>query len=317
VHPLISILVPAYNAERYLAETLKSALRQTWPRTEIIVVDDGSTDATQAVARRFESRQVKVVVKRHSGQTATLNCALAEAQGEFVQYLDADDLLAPTKLAVQVTRLMASSRRAIATCAWARFYGDNPSTATFRRYADFQDYPTAIDWLLQSWNGRGTMPPVAWLLPREVVDAAGPWNESLSLNNDTEYFTRVVLNSRRIAYCEPLLGYYRSGNLTLSSNRSRVALESFFLVCELCTAHLLNREDSSRTRQACANLWQHFAYWVYPDAPDLVARAERKVSGLGGSTLRLRGSRAFDAARLVLGWKAARRLQATRLQVAH
>ena len=186
MQPLVSVLVPVYNAERWLAQTLQSAVEQTWPRKEIILVDDGSTDNSLSIARRFESTIIKIVEKEHSGQTSTLNRALKESQGDYIQYLDADDVIAPDKLAIQVKRLVAEPDHTIATCTWARFYNDDLGTAIFRQRADFQDYKASIEWLIQSWGGRGTMPPVAWLLPRKVIEKAGPWTESLSLNNDTE-----------------------------------------------------------------------------------------------------------------------------------
>jgi glycosyltransferase involved in cell wall biosynthesis len=316
MQPLVSILIPAYNAERWLAETLECAVNQTWSRKEIIVVDDGSTDATLSVAKRFDSPLVRVISKAHSGKAGTVNLALKESQGDYLQYLDADDLLAPDKVQVQIERLTVASPNAIATCAWARFYGNDLGTAVFRPQPDFRDYDAPIDWLIESWGGRGTMPPVAWLLPRPVVDRAGAWHEGLSLSDDTEYFTRIVLNADRIVFCGNVHGYYRSGNLSLSGTRSPAAIESFYEVCKLSAQHLLHFEDSPRTRHACANLWQHFAHWVYPDAPDLVHRAEANAQSFGGARLKLQGSLAFQIAREVLGWKAARRLQMARPRLA-
>src|SRR5688500_18155135 len=96
---LVSILIPAYNAERWIAATLQSALEQTWPAVEIIVVDDGSRDQTLAVARRFEGQSLKVVTQTNMGAAAARNTALGLAQGSYIQWLDADDLLAPDKIA--------------------------------------------------------------------------------------------------------------------------------------------------------------------------------------------------------------------------
>jgi glycosyltransferase involved in cell wall biosynthesis len=252
---------------------------------------------------------VRVISKIHSGKADTVNLALQESSGEYVQYLDADDLLALDKVQIQVERLSEQSPWAVATSCWARFYGDSVTTARFRPEPDFRDYDAPIEWLLQSWGGRGTMPPLAWMVPRTVIDRSGAWHPGLSLSDDTEYFTRIVLNADRIVFCEKARGYYRSGNSSLSGTRSRAALESFYKVCELCTRHLTAFEQSSRTRQACANLWQHFAHWVYPDAPDLVRRAESNAKALGGATLTLRGSLTFRVAEALLGWKATRTLQ--------
>ncbi len=101
--PLVSILIPAHNAEKWVTDTIRSAVAQTWKRKEIIVVDDGSTDQTLAVARQFESKSVRIVASKNQGAAATRNLALQLSQGDYIQYLDADDLLAPDKIERQLT----------------------------------------------------------------------------------------------------------------------------------------------------------------------------------------------------------------------
>src|SRR5277367_1684780 len=96
--PLVSILIPAYNSEQWIGYTLQSAIAQTWPRKEIIVVDDGSRDRTADEARRFASKQVVVVTVENQGAAAARNHALKLSQGDYVQWLDADDLLGPDKI---------------------------------------------------------------------------------------------------------------------------------------------------------------------------------------------------------------------------
>src|SRR6266571_3302693 len=91
--PLVSVLVPAYNAAPWIAESLGSALAQTWPNTELIVVDDGSRDETASVVKQFLGPRVRLIRQENQGQSAAENSALRAAQGEFIQYLDADDLL--------------------------------------------------------------------------------------------------------------------------------------------------------------------------------------------------------------------------------
>ena len=116
MQPLVSILIPAYNAEKWIADTLRSAIAQTWEAKEIIVVDDGSTDRTLAIARQFESEQVRVVAHEHQGAAATRNTALSLSQGEYIQYLDADDLMAPDKIARQLEALGQSPEQTDASC---------------------------------------------------------------------------------------------------------------------------------------------------------------------------------------------------------
>ena len=93
--PLVSVLVPAYNAEQWIAGTIRSALAQDWPRKEVVVVDDGSRDRTLAVAREFASREVAVITQENQGAAAARNRAFSVCQGDYIQWLDADDLLSP------------------------------------------------------------------------------------------------------------------------------------------------------------------------------------------------------------------------------
>src|SRR5438270_12906784 len=100
--PLVSILIPAYNAEPWVGDTIKSALNQTWPRKEIIVVDDGSRDQTLQVVRQFASKDVSVVTQENQGASVARNRAFELCQGDYIQWLDADDLLGPDKIIRQM-----------------------------------------------------------------------------------------------------------------------------------------------------------------------------------------------------------------------
>src|SRR5947207_15939264 len=102
MRPLVSILIPAYNAEEWLGAAIASAIGQTWAQKEIIVVDDGSTDRTLAVARRFESNEVRVLTQANQGAAAARNKAFSLSRGDYIQWLDADDLLSPDKVARQM-----------------------------------------------------------------------------------------------------------------------------------------------------------------------------------------------------------------------
>jgi glycosyltransferase involved in cell wall biosynthesis len=100
--PLVSILIPAYNSQEWIGQALQSALAQTWPRKEVIVVDDGSTDQTQAVLREFAARNVLVARQPNRGAAAARNHAFSLCQGDYVQWLDADDILEADKVERQL-----------------------------------------------------------------------------------------------------------------------------------------------------------------------------------------------------------------------
>jgi glycosyltransferase involved in cell wall biosynthesis len=102
--PLVSILVPAYNAERWISQALDSALQQTYPAIEVIVVDDGSTDGTVEAVRKYEGR-VRLALGAHAGGNVARNQLAALAKGEWLQFLDADDYLLAEKIARQMARV--------------------------------------------------------------------------------------------------------------------------------------------------------------------------------------------------------------------
>ncbi|NMF56631.1 glycosyltransferase family 2 protein [Pseudanabaena yagii] len=306
--PLVSILIPIYNAENYLRETISSALNQTWQNIEIILVDDGSTDNSLEIAQQFASPQVKIISQSNRGASAARNRALMEAQGDFIQYLDADDLLCHNKIALQIEMLKKGIEDCVIAGEWGRFY-TAPSEALFVQEQVWQDMDS-IDWLLCSWLGGGMMHPAAWLTPRNIADKSGSWNENLSLNDDGEYFCRVLLESKGIKFCWGARSYYRSGNSnSLSGLKSSKACESVFLSLDICTKNLLAKENSVRTRRACANLFQRFIYEYYPEANDLLIKVEEKIIELGGSDIEFINSPLFEFFKSFLGWKIARRLQ--------
>ncbi len=307
--PLVSIIVPCHNARPWLAETLASALALTWPEKEIIVVDDGSTDGSLALARSWEPRGVRVVGQPNQGASAARNHGLRLARGEFVQFLDADDLLSPDKIARQVELLAVRPAGNVASCAWGRFRSD-PATAQFTDDAVFRDF-APLDFLVLAGDTGVMMHPSAWLVPRAVVDAAGPWDETLSLNDDGEYFCRVLLAGTGIAFAAGARSYYRSGLPgSLSQQRAERSRRSQFRSIELIAQHLLAAEGSPRTRRASAGHFQRFLHDFFPFPADLMRRAEERVVALGGATDTQppMGPKTAALARLI-GWRNVWRLK--------
>ena len=307
--PRVSILIPCFNAAPYLAAALDSILAQNYPNIETIVVDDGSTDGSAEVLRRYEGRGVIAVAGQHRGQCAAANAAYARATGELIKFFDADDILEPGMIARQVGRISGRTD-VIAMGEWRRFYGAAPDAAPFPPLPMYRD-AGPVDWLVQEWqNARPMMQCGLWLIPRRIIDARGLWDERLSLINDFEYFTRLLLGADGIVYSPGARLHYRSGNAgSLSGAKSRAAAESAFLSISLATRHLLAAEDTARTRRASANIYQDFEYTYFPGHPDLRAKARARVAELGGSDLEPDGPPGFHRLRPVIGWRAARHVQ--------
>jgi glycosyltransferase involved in cell wall biosynthesis len=306
--PKVSILIPCYNGEKYIGETLESAFRQTWPAIEVVVVNDGSVDRSATVVRSFARPNLLLVEQENRGQTAALNLCLAHASGDFVQYLDADDLIEPEKIERQVIRL-AEDPRCVASSEWGRFYR-SPRETRFNPETVWCDLDP-IDWLaLSRADGLGMMFPAIWLIPMTILRKIGPWIEELTLNNDAEYFTRALLAAERVLFCPGARCHYRSNvQGSLSGRKSPRAWASQYRVLELCEAHVREREDSERVRRGFALSWQHMAHASYPYDPNLAERALIRARALHSVSIRPDGGTAFAVVSRVVGWRAARRLQ--------
>ena len=281
--PLVSILIPAYNAAPLLADTVKSALAQTWPHKEIIIVDDGSRDGTLAVAKSFAAAGVKVFTQENQGAAATRNRLASLAQGEFIQWLDADDLLSPDKVALQMAEAeKADDKKMLCSSGWAFFYF-RPQQAKFvptRLWADL----APLEWLLRKWENNLHMQTATWLVSRELTDAAGAWNTKLLGDDDGEYFFRVLRASHGVRFVPGGKVYYRvSGSSSLSYiGASDKKLEAQLHGMELQIGYLRGMADSERVRRACVTYLQTWLVNFFPVRMDLVARLKALATGLGG-----------------------------------
>lgn len=310
---LVSVLIPAYRAEATLAATLDSVLAQSHPDIEIIVVDDGSPDATLAVARSYERHGVTVIAQANAGASAARNVAYRASSGEWIQFLDADDVLAPDKIAVQMARLSTEPDGTVASAEWGWFVGDaDPSDATLAMGSDWCDFEPASDWLVHSWQHSQMMMHSAWLIPRVVAEAAGSWNEHLSLNDDGEYNSRVMTVASRIAFCNGSRAYYRvSQTDSLSSRRDPKAVLSLFRSYVLSEMNLLESDDSEAARRAMARRWKEFAFDFYfaEGSRAMVRYALARAGELGGYRLNRSQSRRYNQIQKYLGWRAALHVQ--------
>src|SRR5262249_3773271 len=161
------------------------ALRQTWREIEVIVVDDGSTDSSVYEIERFKTG-VQLIRQGNGGAGAARNRAYRASSGRFIQFLDADDLIDPKKIERQMERII-DRPRCVASAEWGRFRSSADETQ-FKPEPVWRDLKS-LDWLVLSRaDGLGMLFPALWLVPRTIADAAGRWDETLSLGDDGEYF---------------------------------------------------------------------------------------------------------------------------------
>ena len=310
----VSILVPAYNADRWIGSALESALNQSWTKTEIIVVDDGSRDQTFAVAKRYESTKIKVMRQENRGPAAARNTALREAQGDFLQYLDADDLLSPDKILEQLALLRENPDHLSVSSAVYFFDGQDPNSGLVERSGAL-DTDDPVNWLVELLGPDGPfgmVPYGAWLTPHSIAMRAGPWDDSIrSPDDDGEYFARMVLASRGIRASKAGRYYYRkfSHGSSYSSTHSEVLLRGRFHSLNYKAKSLLARTHDPRAYRALANRYLDLAFQAYPSFPELTNEALEKAREMGHTDYCPRfATWRGELLRHLIGWKAAKRL---------
>lgn len=308
--PLVSILIPAFNAQDWISDTLRSAIAQTWERTEVIVVDDGSTDQTLSVARRFESNNVRIVTQENQGAAAARNKAFSLCKGDYIQWLDADDLLAPEKIALQMEASgRCPSKRTLLSSEWGRFLY-RPRRAKFVPTPLWRDL-SPVDWLLCKMAQNVYMQTSTWLVSRELSEASGSWNTRLLGDDDGEYFCRVLLQSDGVRFVPHAKVYYREcGPSSLSYvGRSDRKMEALWISMQSHVDYLRSLEDSERTRAACVKYLQTLLIFFWPERLDIVKQAEQMAMTLGGELEFPRLSWKYSWIREVFGWPLAKRAQ--------
>lgn len=280
--PLVSILIPSYNAELWIAQAIQSALRQSWPNKEIIVVDDGSTDHTLASADAFSKQGVIVMPQEHKSASAARNKAFSLCKGDYIQWLDADDMLAPDKITKQMEFAeTCDNKRILLSSEFGRFHFRTKS-AEFTPTALWEDL-SPVEWLLRKLGRNIWLQPGSWLTSRELAEAAGPWDERLSFDDDGEYFCRVLLESDGTKFIHGAKTFYRvTGPHSLSTpDDSNKKMESAWLSIRLHIQYLRWLEESARVREACIKYLQTWMPMFSPYRPDIIAEMQRFAAVLG------------------------------------
>ena len=306
--PLVSILIPSFNAERWIKQTLESAIGQDYPRKEVIVIDDGSTDRTLEIARTFDSQSVLVIPQPNAGGPAARNKALAHAQGKYIQWLDHDDILAPSKISSQINEWeRVQSDRVLFSCPFATFFY-RWEKARWSQSPLYRDL-TPSEYFFIKFSDDTYFQPSCWLVSRKLSDLAGPWWELRSPDDDGEYFCRVVAASEGIRFVEEAKCFWRVGHQGFSQawKRSQVHLEALFETTVRCVEHYRNLEDSERSHAACIAFLQMRLIYFYPGNPHLVQQISALAEELGGAigppTLKWK----YRYIKAAFGWPAAQR----------
>ncbi|WP_424099173.1 glycosyltransferase [Moorena producens] len=229
---LVSIVIPCYNASLFLPQTLNSIFSQTFQNFEIIAVDDGSTDSTLEILESY-SKRIRYVSGPNQGASVARNSGTNLATGDFIQYLDADDLLLPRALEHKVAAL-EESKADVAYSDWQKL--EERLNRSFvlgeiisRRLQDVHPDPE-ISLFTDFWS-----PPAALLYRRSIVDKIGAWNETLPIIQDARFFLDAALVGGTFVHVPETLAHYRVHRTSSLSKRNKVAfaIDCYTNTCQI------------------------------------------------------------------------------------
>lgn len=224
----LSVLMPIYNAEQYVAEAIESILAQTFREFEFVIVDDGSTDGSLAIVRQYESQdpRVRVIARPNTGIVGALNDGLAIARGEFIARMDADDVSTPKRLRVQLEAISRSSNLVAVGGGWKP---RGPAGQLGPQARMFVDH-ISIEKSLLLGNGIAMLHPTVMMRRSAVVEVGGYRQHIRNAHEDLDLFLRLA-RIGRLGNLKDVLLHWRRHELSntataTKSERSAEAVES-------------------------------------------------------------------------------------------
>ncbi|MEP6260726.1 MAG: glycosyltransferase family 2 protein [Gillisia sp.] len=273
---LVSIIIPTYNREDLIGETLNSVLSQTYTNWECIVVDDGSSDNTEGIIKAYIEKDCRIKYYYRpenckKGASVCRNFGLEKSKGELIQFLDSDDLLAKNKLEEQI-KLYQPGSLSLITCKWGGFEQSSDLNKRFKyKYHSYRTFKKGVN-LLQTFGIYNEFFPLhVYLTPKILIDKSGSWNESLTNNDDAEFFTRLILTASKIRFTPKTSVYYRYTNTEkLSDFNSEEKVKSAIKSWKLIETHIKKKYSNNKIkyiRTAKLNLYNS----IINKFPDIVS----------------------------------------------
>lgn len=252
--PLVSIIIPTYNRAHLIKETIDSVLAQTYMNWECIIIDDRSNDATKAILDEYSTIDNRFIIickpiELKQGASVSRNFGLKLARGEYIQFLDSDDILADNKIEEQVKILLNESNFTISTCKWGRFNEIKEPISFYENKRDYINFSNAKDYFDLIGLYGSFFPPLNFLMSKELINFSGYWNESLSMNDDGEFFFRLILNSDKIIFSEKTYVLYRDSSINnlslLNAENKAISLINSWKIVEALYLTKYDESDSS------------------------------------------------------------------------
>lgn len=209
---LVSIIMPAYNAERYIKEAIESVLNQTYKNIEIIVINDGSTDNTEEILRPyFKNKIIRYYKQQNAGIGAARNYAIKLSNGKFITFLDADDIYLPEKVEAEAEVLARFCDYGIVYCNLKHFFDGKPDKLLQHQY-DFQSGDVFRELLKRDFIN-----PTSVMIRKEVIDRFGSFDSAMRHAEDWDLWLRLSYQGVKFYFLDKDLVRARISGSSLSN----------------------------------------------------------------------------------------------------
>lgn len=278
----VSVIIPLYNAEKYIAECIDSVINQTYCDIEIIVVDDGSTDCSLDVVKSFYGSNERVIVlsQENRGGCAARNVGLQKATGEYIQFLDADDKLDEKKIQAQMELLesLQFPKNVLVFSQWTKM-GMPVAEMGLNQTSVWHDYENPIDILVDFALNQCCLPPSVYLTPADLIREVGGWNETLKRNQDGEFFARILSKTATLRFSNNAVAYYRSTLNSVSKTISPQSADSWVRSL-MTTSDIIVSSQHPQSEEAVCKMLSACLCCLYPYYSEAREKGEKYLKVL-------------------------------------
>ena len=257
-NPLVSILIPLYNAEEYIGSLLEWCIRQPYKNIEVVVVDDHSTDHSLEIAKRYESERIHILTNPKKGAQSARNYAFQNCHGRFVKFHDADDYCSDNIILRQVERMMKDGDDDTIVFSSLHTIDNYGNIGKEKAYND-KDFDNPIDFLSIGQEFFHIHTPHCFLLTRQTVEKTGGWKEDVLILQDNLFFTKAAEKASKMLYVEDEYAVWRVfyDNQHTHSRSLEKMRNAIHTICDLANTVLKYRNDEKGRRIASLFLGQH------------------------------------------------------------
>ncbi|WP_293297035.1 glycosyltransferase [Pedobacter sp. UBA4863] len=270
--PLVSVIIPLYNAEKYISETIESVLNQTYQNIEIIIIDDGSTDNSLALAKSYENSKIKVFSQDNKGVSSARNFGISIAKGDYIQFLDADDLIAPSKIELQIEYFISNPLATFVCSKWMRFKNINkPNNSNLTKILTPKIENLPINFIATS----NFIPLMCGLIKRTTIAKTNGFDKKMTHIEDVNFLIRLYKADQNFHYLEtefPLFFYRNSPNSASKTNQYAFLSGVFTNAKTISTEFYLVKHDF-----LLENYWNVFLNAIKLNYSELVNKSHQEL----------------------------------------